>query len=190
MNTYSYKVGELQTNCYLLTIENECLIIDPGDSAEFLLEEISRKNLSLQAILLTHGHFDHCMAAGEIQLTLDIPVFMNKKDQFLIDRLEETAKHFLQKQPVILKPTVTEIKGGIQKIGSFEFEVIETPGHTPGSLSFYFSTDSLLFCGDLMFKDSIGDYSHSYSNKRRLFSSIQTIDKYNAQIYPGHGDSF
>ena len=64
MRIYTYSLGELQANCYLLENEGKAIIIDPADDASFLLEEIQRKNLELVALLATHGHFDHVMAAG------------------------------------------------------------------------------------------------------------------------------
>jgi glyoxylase-like metal-dependent hydrolase (beta-lactamase superfamily II) len=190
MNIRTYSLGELQTNCYFLLIDSHCLIIDPGDSAEFLLEEISRQNLTVDAILLTHGHFDHCMAAGEIQLSLDIPVFLHSKDIFLINRLEETAKHFLQHTPIVLKPTIQTVKNGKKILENFTFEVIETPGHTPGGVSYFFKDESAIFSGDVVFQEGVGDYSHSYSNKYDLFHSIKYIKSLNTIIYPGHGVSF
>jgi len=69
MKIYTYPVGELQANCYLLVHGIECLLIDPGDSAEFILQEIMQRNLHLLGIFATHGHFDHVMATGELRLS-------------------------------------------------------------------------------------------------------------------------
>jgi glyoxylase-like metal-dependent hydrolase (beta-lactamase superfamily II) len=188
MNIITYPVGELQTNCYFIVDNNHCLIIDPGDSADFLLEEISRRNLTVDGILLTHGHFDHCMAAGELQLSLDISVFLNSKDAFLIDRLEKTARHFLQHTPIVLKPLTQNIEKGQKIIEGFSFEVIETPGHTPGGVSYFFEYESAVFSGDVVFQEGVGEYSHTYSNKKEIFASIEKIKKLSCTIYPGHGE--
>jgi len=198
MEIVTFPLGELQANSYLLIEDNECIIIDPADDAAFLLEELSRRNVKLKAMLATHGHFDHVMAAGEIHLSLEVPLFIFEEDQFLLDRLDSTAKHFLGYEPHIIKPTKVEyLNEGPMKIGEFAFEVIHTPGHTPGSACFYFSHVrtghdlSLLFTGDTLFKDSIGDYSHRYSNKADLLDSIEKIRELarDAEMYPGHGES-
>jgi glyoxylase-like metal-dependent hydrolase (beta-lactamase superfamily II) len=105
MKILLYSLGQLQANCYFLIQDKECVIIDPADDASFILEELQRKNLNLVGMFATHGHFDHVMAAGEIQQSFNIPLYIFKEDIFLIDRLKETAEHFLGYRPAIFKPT-------------------------------------------------------------------------------------
>lgn len=194
MQILCYTVGELQTNCYLLIQDNSCLMIDPGDSAEFLSEEIQRKNLILKGILITHGHFDHCMAAGEIQVAFgnEVGVYIDKEDVFLLKRLTSTAEHFLSSKPVIIPPVITPIDEGEKQIDDFKFKVIETPGHTPGSVCFYFKNEQILFSGDTIFKDAIGSYEHAYSNKKQLLESVKKLKSIlkNTLVYAGHGEKF
>ncbi|MDO9027760.1 MAG: MBL fold metallo-hydrolase, partial [Candidatus Roizmanbacteria bacterium] len=71
MRVIKYSLGELQANCYFLVIENNCLIIDPGDEASFILEQLQRQKLHLVGVMATHGHFDHIGAVGEIQLSFN-----------------------------------------------------------------------------------------------------------------------
>ena len=78
LKLHTYKVGELQTNCYIVSQDNKCLIFDPGDSADFILEKLLIEKLTPIAIFSTHGHFDHTLAVGEIQLSFDIPYFISK----------------------------------------------------------------------------------------------------------------
>ncbi|MEX1052336.1 MAG: MBL fold metallo-hydrolase, partial [Patescibacteria group bacterium] len=85
-----FKVGALQTNCYFVIKEDKCLIFDAGDSADFILDKILELKLDPLAIFTSHGHFDHVMAVGEIQLSYDIPFYISKKDLFLLDRAKET----------------------------------------------------------------------------------------------------
>lgn len=99
-----FSLGQLQTNCYLLEQNGECIIIDPADDAGFLLEELSRRNLKLMALLATHGHFDHIMAVGEIQLSFAVPFYISEKDLFLVKRVKETARHFLGYEPFVVPP--------------------------------------------------------------------------------------
>ncbi|MEK7070204.1 MAG: MBL fold metallo-hydrolase, partial [Patescibacteria group bacterium] len=172
--------------------DKECLIIDPGDSADFLLEEISRKNLTVVAMLATHGHFDHVMAAGEIQAALDVPFYISDKDSFLLKRVGETAKYFLGYTPEILPlKDTTNLRQGKLQVSSFELQVQSTPGHTPGSTCFYFPEDGIIFTGDTLFKDGIGRYDFSYSSKKDLFGSIKQILETIPEevvMYSGHGD--
>ena len=95
MKILKFPLGQLQANCYFLIEQDECLVIDPADDASFILEELLRRRLKLIGMLATHGHFDHVMAVGEIQKSFNVPLYISGKDQFLIDRVEETAEYFL-----------------------------------------------------------------------------------------------
>jgi glyoxylase-like metal-dependent hydrolase (beta-lactamase superfamily II) len=191
MNIVTFPVGQLQANCYFLVKDKDCIVIDPGDSADFLLEEVSRNNYSVKAIIATHGHFDHVMAAGEMQQALNIPIYLNLKDQFLINRLEETARHFLGYVPVVIKPQkINDLKGGASPVAGFDFTLIETPGHTPGSMCLYFEKECTIFTGDTLFNNGIGRYDFSYSDKKELFRSLYELFKLPDEtlVYSGHAD--
>lgn len=182
----------MQANCYFLVQNNECLVIDPADDASFILEELQRRRLKLVGMIATHGHFDHVMASGEIQLSINVPLYINKKDLFLIDRLTETADHFLGYKPVIIQPKKIENLNfeNLLKIGNCKLKIIDTPGHTPGSCCYYFKDKNILFTGDTLFKQGIGRYDFSYSSKKDLDNSLKKILKLpgNTIIYPGHGE--
>jgi glyoxylase-like metal-dependent hydrolase (beta-lactamase superfamily II) len=194
MEILSFSLGALQANCYLVVDEqNRCLVIDPGDEAGFILEEIQRKNLQPMAILATHGHFDHVMAAGEIEYSFNVPFYINEKDRFLLDRVEETAEYFLNYKPAILP--IKNIKNlsikNSLKIKNWSFKIIFTPGHTPGSVCFYFEKEKILFSGDTLFKEAIGRYDFSYSSKKDLDNSLKKLLQLPQDIvvYPGHGET-
>ena len=191
MQVLQFSLGELQTNCYLVIQDKDCLIIDPVDSADFILEEVSRRSLTVRGILATHGHFDHVLAAGDLQASLDLPLFIFKEDLFLLKRVKETAKHFLGHDPHVLPPQrISELVEGKVALGGFHFQVLRTPGHTPGSCSFYFPTESIVFTGDTIFMGSVGEFNHSYSSKKDLIGSIKrvlSLPEY-TRIYPGHGE--
>ena len=178
MKVIPFALGQLQANCYFLIEGEECLIIDPADEASFILEELQRRKLKLIGMLATHGHFDHVMAAGEIQKSINVPFSVFKEDGFLIDRLGETAEHFLGYTPVVIKPI--SIKHLIEmkyKIDEFKFDVILTPGHTPGSACFLFNKEKIIFTGDTLFRQGIGRYDFSYSRKKDLKKSLEKILK-------------
>ncbi len=191
MNVIKFSLGELQANCYFLIKGNNCLIIDPADDASFILEEISRRRLSLKAMLATHGHFDHVMAAGEIQLSINVPLYIFKEDQFLVDRLNNTAEHFLGYDPHVLIPkNIQYLKDGELEVGDLRLEVIKTPGHTPGSCSFYSKTENFLLAGDTLFKDGVGRTDLSYSSPKDLNNSLKKLFALPdiTIVYPGHGE--
>ena len=192
MKILKFSLGQMQANCYFLIEGQNCLIIDPADDAPFILEELQRHRLNLVGMLATHGHFDHIMAVGEIQKSFDIPLFIHKDDKFLTDRVEQTAEYFLGYKPVILP--IKKIKNlkidDVLRIKKFKIKIIYTPGHTPGSCCFYFKEENALFTGDTLFKDGIGRYDFSYSNKDKLKNSLENIFKLPKEtiIYSGHGE--
>lgn len=192
MNIQTFSLGQMQANCYLLDEDGKALLIDPADSADFILEQIQRQNLDLVGIVATHGHFDHVMAAGEIQLSYPhLSLHINKKDEFLLRRLPETAKHFLGFDPTVVPVRLTaDLKAGMITIDTFTFQVIHTPGHTPGSSCLYFKERGILFSGDTLFQSGIGRYDFDYSDKADLKNSLQKILKLpeETRILPGHGE--
>lgn len=142
-------VGPLETNCYIVSIDNECLIIDPGDEFSKIKEAVGDKKVV--GCLVTHFHQDH------------------------IGSLEE----------VISKYEV-DINNSSSK--KFDFEIIETPGHTNESRTFYFKKNNIMFTGDFIFKSSIGRTDLG-GNDKDMISSLEMIKSYpdDIIIYPGHG---
>ena len=109
---------------------------------------------------------------------------------FLVERLNETAKYFLGYNPYFLPPkNIKELNNKKFHFSRFTFDVISTSGHTPGSVCFYFQKEKLVFTGDTLFKNGIGRYDFSYSDKRELFESLKKILSLPDEtlIYPGHG---
>jgi len=191
MIIHTFRLGDLQTNTYILEKEGFAIIIDPADDATFITEELQRRRLTPLAIYGTHGHFDHMLAVGEMQMNFSIPYYLHTKDAFLIQRVDSTAQHFLGYRPVFLPPNNTQTPPiGDQHIGPFSFRIIHTPGHTPGSLSFYFEDEQALFTGDTLFFESIGRSDHSYGNKKELSQSISLLLTLPVHtiVYPGHGE--
>ena len=191
MKIQTYPLGEMQANCYFLVDDKDCIIIDPADSADFILEKVQRENLKVHALFATHGHFDHIMAAGEIQLSLSVPFYIAEEDLFLVKRVAETARHFLGFAPPVLQPKETKnLMEGKFEVSSFEFEVMAVPGHTPGSRCFYFEDEKTIFTGDVLFKEGIGRYDFSYSDKNLLKQSLERLYSLPEEtlVYSGHGD--
>ena len=159
------------------------MIIDPGDDAEFIEDKIRELSLIPKMILLTHGHFDHLMAASALSLAYDIPLYMSKKDVFLLKNTKE------------LPPRVSKYLSAGQDLraGRISLEVLEVPGHTPGSLAFKLKNPPYVFCGDVFFADgSLGRTDFGYSDKETLQRSIGRLRKLLPKnvFFPGHGEEF
>lgn len=188
------KVGQLATNCYLFYSpkNGEVFIIDPGDDAGFVMNKVGDLNLKPQAILATHGHFDHILAVTELKLAYDVPFFTHPADSKIINRMERTAEHFTGAKtdpaPRFGKPLRNCQK---LKIGKTSLEVIHTPGHTPGSVCFYAKKENVLFSGDTIFAS--GGYGRTDlpgGDSEELRRSLRTILSLpdDTIIFPGHGE--
>ena len=194
MEIIRFSFVQMQANCYFLVIDSDCIIIDPADEADFILEELSRRNLTLRALVATHGHFDHVMAAGQIQQAYGeakVPFYIAEKDNFLLKRLGETAKYFLGYDPLVIPPiNITPLESGDLSIGEFSFLLLPTPGHTPGSVCLYFPEEHAVFTGDTLFAGTIGRYDFSYSDGVLLKESLTNLLRLPEEtiVYPGHGE--
>ena len=192
MKVIKLVVGQLKTNCFLVFDEKtrECLIIDPGDDADYIMRKISDEDLRPVKIVATHGHFDHILAAYEIQHAFNIPFLMHKNDEFLLERMQSSAKHFtgiIAGPP----PVVNEYLTGVTPVTvKKNFEVIETPGHTPGGIVLYCKKEKIAFVGDLVFASGgVGRTDFAYSSKDDLEKSIKKVISLprNTKLYCGHG---
>lgn len=189
-----FVVGMLQTNCYLLgdPESRKAVVIDPGGDAGRLMRRIEDLKLNLEAIINTHGHFDHVMDAWTLKEKLGGRIFMHEKDKPLLnDRMVGLAAMFNMGSA----PSRGEIdhliqEGDVLSFGSIELQVLETPGHTPGHVSLYASKESVLFVGDTLFAGSIGRTDFPGGSYDQLIRSV--TEKIfplpgGTQVYPGHG---
>lgn len=191
----SLTVGAMAENCYLVFDKKakETVIIDPGDDADYIESVINDLKLRPLLIIATHGHFDHVMAVFELTLGYEIPFYMNRKDDFLLQRLSQTAERFLKVKAVSPSIDKNLAEGDLIRVGRSIFSVIETPGHTPGSITLFNQKEKIAFVGDLIFKDgTVGRYDFNYSDKKDLKTSVAKIMALPADttIYAGHGEEF
>jgi hydroxyacylglutathione hydrolase len=190
------EVGELKANCYLVydAKTKDCVIIDPGDEAEFIETKIAENDLNPVLIVSTHGHFDHVLASLELKLAYQIPFLVSEKDNFLLNRAKATANYFKISQENLKTVADKFLENSDQIVlGQEKLKVVETPGHTPGSVSFYSPKNKILFAGDLFFADgSLGRYDHKYSSREKLLNSVKRLLKlpHDVIVYCGHGPEF
>ncbi|MCM1043723.1 MAG: MBL fold metallo-hydrolase [Corallococcus sp.] len=178
--------GNLQTNVYVIENHDECIVIDPAYDEGKVKNYIREKELKLMAVMLTHGHFDHC--GGVATLIADIPrhvpVYCSYKDFMLAFKASEND-WAVQCENCIPDMTLVE---GLLDIGSFHFKVLETPGHTPGSVCLIYG--DVIFTGDTLFKLAIGRTDFPESSEEQMKESLSKLNalKRNYAILPGHGE--
>lgn len=187
----TFSVGQLKTNCYLVfdPETREALLIDPGEAPEFLAQRITEEKLKLKYLVATHGHFDHVLAVGVLKAIFKTPFLMNKKDQKLLNRMNDSASYWLGvKSRYLVAEVNRDLKEGqILKLGKKDLKVIETPGHTPGGICLL--GRKILFSGDTLFLSGIGRTDYSYSDKDQMKKSLQKLARLPVVtvVYPGHG---
>lgn len=187
-------VGGMRVNCYLV-IDRESeqvLIIDPGGDAYYIINVISGEDVTPTKIVATHGHFDHILSVTEIKLAYGIPFLMHKNDEFLLRRVKKSALYYAAisaDPPSRVEEYLNE--GDLIYIGKNKFKVLETFGHTPGSISLYSKKYRCIFVGDVIFaRGSFGRYDFKYSDGKKLKKSIKKILSLpkDTIIYSGHGE--
>jgi glyoxylase-like metal-dependent hydrolase (beta-lactamase superfamily II) len=185
-------VTPYQQNCSLVWDEaGRAALIDPGGEAERLLAEVARRDLSLQSILLTHGHLDHVGAAVELRDALGIPLIgPQREEQFWLDLLPQQAELFGFPPAVAFTPDQWLNDGDRVEVGSMYFDVLHCPGHTPGHVVFFQPEAQLAFVGDVLFKGSIGRTDFPRGDHAALLAAIR--DKLfplgdDVRFVPGHG---
>ncbi len=187
-------VGQNQTNCYLLSQEGKCIIIDPGDHPDLILEIIEKNNLEISGIINTHGHFDHILGNNEIMNKVNTELMINEFDiDYLLDPFKNLSAYILNRPFYSKSPTRILYDGDIVKFGNDEILCIHTPGHTPGSSCFYIEKQKIIFTGDTLFKFSFGrvdlvggDAEKMKKSLKKLYSTIPG----DTLCLPGHGESF
>ncbi|MDL2251051.1 MBL fold metallo-hydrolase [Lachnospiraceae bacterium OttesenSCG-928-J05] len=191
MKIECFVVGIGGANCYLVINEEtrECVAVDPGGTSAALRSYLNDQNLKVKAILLTHGHFDHIMGITDmIGVDAKVPVYVYADDQeFLKDENLNASKSFVQ-SGYVYSDGISVTDGQELELIGFTFQVIHTPGHTPGSCCYYMKEEKVLFSGDTLFKTSIGrtdlagGSDEIYASiKERLFTLPEEVE-----VYPGH----
>jgi hydroxyacylglutathione hydrolase len=187
-------VGMLQCNCSIFGDEasREAVVIDPGDEIDRILAVLAKHQLRVKAIVITHAHIDHIGGAQKLKAATGAPVYMNANDQELYEHLDTQASWLGMEPPEQTDIDVNAREGEALKLGSAEFHVIHTPGHTQGSISLWIPAENKLVAGDTLFFDSIGRTDLPGGNTQQILRSIH--DKLlpladDVVVIPGHGQN-
>lgn len=188
MRVLSLMVGPIMTNCYILCDEaaKVCAVIDPGDEAGRIEEEIASSGCTPTMILLTHGHFDHCTGvAGLLEKWPELPVYIHEADvvdtvgdQLKFCRLGEKNQRYYH-------------EGDKLTVGNLTLDVMETPGHSQGSVSLLVEGQHVIFSGDTLFRGNCGRCDFPGGDYRAMLRSLGRLGKLEGQytVYPGHEEA-
>jgi glyoxylase-like metal-dependent hydrolase (beta-lactamase superfamily II) len=185
-------VTPYQQNCSLVwDAAGRAALIDPGGEAERLLAEVAARGLTLEKILLTHGHLDHVGAAAELRDALGIPIVGPQREEaFWLDLLPQQAELFGFPPTPAFTPDLWLEDGDRVEVGAIRFDVLHCPGHTPGHVVFYQPEARLAFVGDVLFKGSIGRTDFPRGDHAALLAAIREklfLLGDDVRFVPGHG---
>ncbi|MBB6444912.1 MBL fold metallo-hydrolase [Bacillus benzoevorans] len=192
MDFIQIPVGAIQENTYILAKEDlTCVVVDPGNEGDKLINIIKEKQLKPAAILLTHTHYDHIGAVDVIRDEYNIPVYVHKNEQEWLSNPEYNASIKFNGQHVVIRDADHLLDGDQElNIGGFQIQLFETPGHSPGSVSYYFADSGLVCVGDALFHGSIGRTDLYMGSHEQLLNSIHTkllTLPEETEVLPGHG---
>ena len=176
-------LGPVYTNCYFLKNKEteEAIIIDPADCPEKIELKVSQMNAKPVAILLTHGHFDHIMAAQAVKEKYNIPIYACRQEEEMLREPSVNMTAHYGKNCSIVPHLIGE-----------DFRVIHTPGHTKGSCCYYLKDEDVLFSGDTVFYGSVGRTDFPGGSTAEIVRSLhKLVDSLpeETEVFPGHDAS-
>lgn len=183
-------INDFAENCYILYENNEAYIIDPGSNYCDMKAFLEKENLTLKAVLLTHGHYDHIGGLNELLDDFDAPIYVHSLERdFLFDPNLNLSTYMADRFKISSKHKVhTFDEQDTFLLNNETINVIHTPGHTRGSVSF--SYKNYLFTGDCLFRETIGRTDLPTGDEETLVNTVTELTKQfdmNTLVYPGHG---
>ena len=191
MDVRSFTVGPVQENCYLVRRDGakRAVIVDPGDEADRLLNVIERLGVTLDAILLTHTHFDHVGAVAPVARETGAEVWVPEIERPVLADIMSFVP-FPGFGPFESHEAEHTLVGGERlELAGMEIDVVFTPGHSPGHVTFSIAEETAIFSGDVLFQGSVGRVDFPGGDWPTLLSSISTLVESlppQTTVYPGH----
>lgn len=185
-------LGMCQTNCYFLYREGETkvIFIDPADQGKYIYDKLAEKGFSVEAILLTHGHFDHILGAKALRELSGAKIYATEADKVLLqDPYVNVSAQWAK--PYTMEADEYIRDGQVLTFGDISCKVLVTPGHTIGSCCFYFEEDGILISGDTLFQESVGRTDLPTGSMSKLVRSLKEklfVLPEETDVYPGHGN--
>jgi glyoxylase-like metal-dependent hydrolase (beta-lactamase superfamily II) len=185
----SIAVGPLQTNCIIIADKEsgKAMVIDPGDEPDRILDIVKENNLTVAYIVCTHGHFDHVGAIPELKEETGAPVVVHKDELVLYNGAKDMAAFWGSEIDPLPEPDILVKEGDVLTIGALRFEVMHSPGHSPGGICLY--SEGLVITGDTLFAGSIGRtdfYGGDINKLKKSFQRLMTLPD-TTRVLSGHG---
>lgn len=190
MRVEKFVTGIISTNCYLAVNEDtkQAVVVDPAAAPARLMDHIREEGLKIEAILLTHGHFDHIMGIDGFLKEYSVPVYVHEDDLKMMEdpqwnqsAIYTTGYTFAGAAPLRDGQTLS--------LAGYDFQVLHTPGHTPGGCCYYVKSEGVLFSGDTLFQRSVGRTDFEGSSTKDLIRGIKEklmVLPDDTHVYPGH----
>lgn len=184
-------VGGFAANCYVVHKDGRGIIIDPGADAKAIMAITDQQGLKVEAIINTHGHFDHIGANGAIKRAFDAPLYIHRGDEPCLKDAKVNLSLWAGVETVTSPPADYLLSGGeLLELAGLRVEVLHTPGHSPGSICLRMG--GVLFTGDTLFAGSVGRTDFPGACGEKLMDSLRNVIMplpWETVIYPGHGSA-
>ncbi len=184
-------LGPVGTNCYIVSNEEtkECFVVDPAACPKGFVDHIRNTGLTVKAVLLTHGHFDHIMGLGGFLREFPVPVYAHEAEKELLEDAQLNSSAFMGGQSYTFSGAEYVKDGQELDIAGMKIRVIYTPGHTIGGCCYYIEKEAVLFSGDTLFHASVGRTDLPTGSRGQLVRSIKEkllVLPDETEVYPGH----